>query len=418
VEVRRGYQQSDVGVIPNDWQATPAKKIGTPVRGGSPRPAGDARYFNGAYIPWLTVAALTNIPASRLTVSETSSCLTAEGALRSRTLEPGTLIIANSGATLGVAKILAMKCCANDGIAALLGLSKRVSADYLAHYINSKTDYLRDTVATGNGQPNLNTELIGNFTIPLPPTKSEQSSIAQALSNADVLIESLEQLLTKKRQIKQGAMQELLTGKERLSGFNLPWESRRLRDVGVFLKGGGVTKRQTQSGALACVRYGEIYTRHDERIREFFSWISNEVASSATRLRLGDILFAGSGETKEDIGKCVAFVTDVEAYAGGDIIILRPYRADGRFLGYYLNTAAINRQKASRGQGDAVVHISANALADIQVCLPLVPEQTAIADVLSDMDDEITALQSRLVKAKDIKTGMTQELLTGRIRLI
>ena len=146
--------------------------------------------------------------------------MTEEGSLQSRTLMAGTLIIANSGATLGVAKILSIKCCANDGIAALLNLRKRVSSKYLAQFINSKTNYLRDTVATGNGQPNLNTELIGNFKIPLPPTLAEQEAIAEALSDADALIESLEQLLTKKRQIKKGAMQELLTGKKRLPGFS------------------------------------------------------------------------------------------------------------------------------------------------------------------------------------------------------
>src|SRR5262249_45225760 len=156
------------------------------------RPAGDPRYFNGSHIPWLTVAALTNIPDSRLVVSETASCLTREGSLHSRTLLPGTLIIANSGATLGVAKILGIKCCANDGIAAVLELDDDVCSRFLAYYINTRTEYLRKTVATGNGQPNLNTELISQINFPLPPTKAEQEAIAEALSDADALIESLE----------------------------------------------------------------------------------------------------------------------------------------------------------------------------------------------------------------------------------
>lgn len=139
MELKPGYKQTEVGVIPEDWEVKPAHQIGTAVRGGSPRPAGDPRYFNGSYIPWLTVAALTNIPASQLVVSETTTCLTEEGSLHSRTLMPGTLIIANSGATLGVAKILGIKCCANDGIAALLNLSKNASPHYLAHFINTKT---------------------------------------------------------------------------------------------------------------------------------------------------------------------------------------------------------------------------------------------------------------------------------------
>jgi type I restriction enzyme S subunit len=135
-------------------------------------------------------------------------------------------------------------------------------------------------------------------------------------------------------------------------------------------------------------------------------------------LRQGDILFAGSGETKEDIGKCVAFLDDFEAYAGGDIVILRPRGFDSRYLGYALNAAEVNRQKASKGQGDAVVHISAAALAQISVRAPEIAEQTAIATILSDIDTEITALEARLTKARQLKQGMAQALLTGRIRLV
>ena len=138
--------------------------------------------------------------------------------------------------------------------------------------------------------------------IALPPTKSEQEAIAGALSDADGLIESLGKLTAKKRDIKQGAMQELLTG------------------------------------------------------------------------------------------KCVAFVDNLEAYAGGDVVILRPAEGDSLFMGYYLNTPAINAQKASLGQGDAVVYISAMALAGIQIRVPGHPEQTAVAAILSDMDAEIAAL--------------------------
>ena len=106
------------------------------------------------------------------------------------------------------------------------------------------------------------------------------------------------------------------------------------------------------------------------------------------------------------------------AHAGGDIVILRPDSADSVFLGYYLNTSSINAQKASKGQGDAVVHISASALSDIDVTMPRVEEQTAIAAILSDIDAELAALEAKLTKARQIKQGMMQNLLTGRIRLV
>ena len=238
------------------------------------------------------------------------------------------------------------------------------------------------------------------------------------MSDTDALIDSLEQLLAKKRHLKQGTMQVLLTGAKRLPGFSGEWDIQNLGRLGTFLKGSGVSKDESHSGNLACVRYGEIYTRHDDYIKGFYSWISPQVARNATRLRCGDVLFAASGETKEEIGKCVAFVDDFEAYAGGDIVILRTEKADPLFLGYYLNTEPINRQKASRGQGDAIVHIGATALAGIEGVFPTLPEQEAIAAILADADEEIAALGERLAKTRHLKQGMMQELLTGRIRLV
>lgn len=274
-----------------------------------------------------------------------------------------------------------------------------------------------ESVSVRSGMPKINRSELAEYIVALPPTKAEQEAIAEAFSDADALIESLEQLLAKKRHVKQGAMQELLTGKTRLPGFRGEWESRKLEEVGRFLKGSGVAKHESLSGGIRCVRYGELYTRHDDYIREFHSWIPRTVADSATQLAKGDILFAGSGETKEEIGKCAAFVHDVEAYAGGDIIILRPEGADSLFLGYYLNSAPIRRQKASKGQGDAVVHIAASALGDIRVLLPSLKEQSAISTVLCDIDSDIAALGMKLAKARRIKQGMMQELLSGRVRL-
>ncbi len=251
-----------------------------------------------------------------------------------------------------------------------------------------------------------------------PPSNAEQHAIAEALSDADALIESLERILAKKRLIKQGVMQELLTGKTRLPGFSGEWRVVLLGNLGEFRKGSGVTRSEAQSGPLPCVRYGEIYTRHEDLLREFFSSISFDVASRAALLRCGDVLFACSGETKAEIGKCVAFVGHLKAYAGGDIVIFHPRDADSRFLGYYLNSSAMQQQKAALGQGDAVVHISAASLARIECRIPAVGEQSAIATVLSDIDSELFALESKLTKARHIKTGMMQELLTGRIRLV
>ena len=307
----------------------------------------------------------------------------------------------------------------NQRLGKVTTLSKDLSLGFLYRVFNSPTYRVkvRETAAGTKVKHTSPSKLLA-IPVAIPPTKAEQEAIAVVLSDADALIESLEQLLAKKRHLKQGAMQELLTGKKRLPGHNRPWLAKRLGDLGSFSKGSGVSKGESKSGPLPCVRYGEIYTRHDAFIREFHSRISSGVAATATRLQRGDILFAGSGETKEEIGKCVAFVDQFEAYAGGDIVVLRTVDADPYFLGYYLNTAEINRQKASRGQGDAVVHIGAAALAQIRGWFPPPEEQAAIAEVFLDIDTEIDTLEAKLTKARQIKQGMMQELLTGRIRLV
>jgi len=317
-------------------------------------------------------------------------------------------------ATVGRPVETALDTCIHDGF--VVFENPLVNQNFLYHVLCELEPRWGRMGQTGS-QMNLNTTLIKRTAIPLPPTEQEQRAIATALSDVDALIDKLDQLIAKKRDLKQAAMQQLLTGKTRLPGFSGEWEVKRLGEIGEFLKGRGVTRDQSQTGLLPCVRYGELYTTHHNVIRSFASWVCPRVAATALRLCRGDILFAGSGETKEEIGKSAAFVTEGAAYAGGDIVVLRQRGSDPVFLGYALNTSHVNQQKSSYGQGDAVVHISATALAKIRLAIPDLAEQTAIANVLSAMDAEIDALQARRDKTRAIKQGMMQVLLTGQVRL-
>lgn len=197
------------------------------------------------------------------------------------------------------------------------------------------------------------------------------------------------------------------------------WEVKALGEVGVFSKGLGVSRSESNSGALPCVRYGEIYTDYNDYIKEFRSFISEKVAAGAKLMSPGDILFAGSGETKEEIGKTVAFLGGVDrAYCGGDILILSPSRGyDSKFLGYVCNSQPIVAQKASRGQGDAVVHIRSGSLAEVVIPVPPRPEQEKIAEALSDVDALLAAMTKLIEKKRAIKQGAMQQLLTGKKRL-
>lgn len=195
------------------------------------------------------------------------------------------------------------------------------------------------------------------------------------------------------------------------------WDVLPLAALGTFSKGQGIRKSETATGDVPCVRYGEIYTLHHDVVRSYYSHISRTVARTSKRLSKGDILFAGSGETKEEIGKAVAFVDDREAYAGGDIVILSPRSASSEYLGYLLNSPRVTRQKASRGQGDAVVHISASALGAVVIPVPPVSEQRAIAAALGDVDALLDGLDRLIAKKRDLKQAAMQQLLTGRTRL-
>lgn len=195
------------------------------------------------------------------------------------------------------------------------------------------------------------------------------------------------------------------------------WQAKSLASLGSFSKGQGIRKNEAASGNLPCIRYGEIYTHHHDIVCNFNSFISPQVARTSRRLSKGDVLFAGSGETKEEIGKAVAYLGDDEAYAGGDIVILSPRGESPEFLGYQLNSPVAVRQKSSKGQGDAVVHINARALGAIVVPLPPLLEQRAIAAALSDVDALLSGLDRLIAKKRNLKQAAMQQLLTGQTRL-
>jgi type I restriction enzyme S subunit len=254
------------------------------------------------------------------------------------------------------------------------------------------------------------------------PTLAEQKAIATALSDVDSLISSLDKLIIKKKAIKQGAIHELLTpphkGGKRLPGFSGDWEEKYFGDLGQFHKGKGIKKDEVVHDGIPCVRYGEIYTLYSNKIEKTISFIDKSTSKYSIQLHYGDLLFAGSGETKEEIGKSAVILRN-DTYAGGDIVIFRTKEIDFQFLGYLSNFTPIQKQKSLYGQGDAVVHIYSGGLSKVKIPLPpTLTEQKAIAQILSDMDLEIESLEAKKEKYQGIKQGMMQELLTGKTRLI
>jgi len=201
---------------------------------------------------------------------------------------------------------------------------------------------------------------------------------------------------------------------ERFSGA---WETVRLAEIGRFSKGHGIKRDDVSHEGLPCVRYGELYTQYHDYIEEVVSRIPPSVAATALPITKGDLLVAGSGETAEEIGRCAAYLGEEQTYAGGDVIVFRPSGQNSVFLGHLMNSPIVSTQKARLGQGDAVVHIYINNLAQVQIEIPPITEQNAIAEVLCDVDGLIRALDALVAKKRAIKQATMQQLLTGKTRL-
>jgi type I restriction enzyme S subunit len=198
----------------------------------------------------------------------------------------------------------------------------------------------------------------------------------------------------------------------------IDWQAIDLEELGVFSKGKGILKDQLISEGIPCIRYGEIYTTHNYVINEFKSFIGKDVANDSKEIKAGDILFAGSGETIEEIGKSVAYLGKEIAYAGGDVIILSTTsEVNALYLSYTLETDFARKQKRKLGQGNSVVHIYSSDLKKVKIPLPLLPEQKAIASLLSKWEEAISKNQSLIQQKEERKKWLMQNLLTGKKRL-
>jgi type I restriction enzyme, S subunit len=195
------------------------------------------------------------------------------------------------------------------------------------------------------------------------------------------------------------------------------WQEVRLADLGVFTKGSGITKDQLTDTGYNAVRYGELYTKFNFKIDKIYSHIPAAVLSSTVKIKYGDVLFAGSGETNEEIGKSASYLLHEDCYAGGDIIIFRPENANSMFLSYFLNVGEGRKKLSELGQGQSVVHIYKSEIEKLSLRLPALPEQNRIVSVLETWDKAIENLNKKIEIKKKIKKGLMQDLLTGKKRL-
>jgi type I restriction enzyme S subunit len=244
----------------------------------------------------------------------------------------------------------------------------------------------------------------------------EQAAIADALSDADALIESLEQLIAKKRAIKKGMMQELLTGDARLSNSKEEWKIGKLGDYAEFFKGKGLPKSDISlSGRFPCIHYGELFTTYGVIIEKIYS--RTDSIDGALLSDKNDVLMPTSDVTPYGLAKA-SCLGEGNVVIGGDTLVIRTdqTKINGAFLAMQIRYR--EEQILKLVTGSTVFHLYANDMRKFELPIPPISEQSAIADALSAIDSEIDGLCSRLTKAQQVKIGMMQVLLTGMVRLV
>lgn len=289
--------------------------------------------------------------------------------------------------------------------------------------------------STRSAQPHLNAEELGSAVLALPPGP-EQIAIAHFLDRQtgaiDRLVrkkERLIELLDEERAslishaVTRGLDPEVPTrdsGVEWLGEIPAHWEVVELGRVGAFFKGKGGTKLDEKGQGIPCVRYGDLYTYHDHHILNARSRLDEQVAEAYTPIAYGDVLFAASGETIEEIGTSAVNLIRSAAVCGGDVIVFRPAdNWDPCFLGYALGSANVSQQKATMGRGFTVAHIYITQLKRLHTPLPPLPEQRAIADFLNRETGKIDAVVAKTRKAierlREYRDSVISAAVTGQI---
>lgn len=433
--VRSGYKQTQVGVIPEDWNVSTLGSVCSFENGDRGENYPSPGSFVASGVPFVNAGHMSKGHVSLEHMDYISK--EAYDRLGGGKCIPGDILFCLRG-SLGKYGIVEADLPIGAIASSLVIVRPRLSVlgfRFLGQYFASSIcNQMIEKWAGGAAQPNLGANDLGRFRIPIPPTKAEQEAIAGALSDADALIESLEGLIGKTRQIKQGAMQELLTGNTRLPGFEsengfkesdvgvIPkdWEIRRLGELFTIASSKRVFQSEWRSAGVPFYRARELAVLGEQGTVENELFISEALYTSHKKKhgvpKMGDILVTGVGT----LGKTYVVPDDHEFYFKDGNIIWFQMTEDisSGFLNQLFATRLIAKQIQNASSGTTVGTYTISGAKETVIPYPSVSEQFAIAAALSDMDAEIAVLGTKLAKARQIKQGMMQELLTGRIRLV
>ena len=422
--------RTELGEIPTDWKVAPLEDFKPFITSGS---RGWAAYYSDIGATFLRI---TNLSRSRIYPSLKDLRYVVVPPSNSEgirtALKSGDLLISIT-ADIGIVGLVTdeidLPAYINQHIALVRFADEDVNSRYIAYFLAGAAAQRRFKLMTDAGaKAGMSLAGVRQVLAAIPPTTAEQGAIADALTDADALIRSLEQLLTKKRYIKQGAMQELLTGKRRLPGFSAPWVPRSM--AALFDFSGGLSASRDQLGDVgACyLHYGDIHlsnktyieldTEHYEMPR--LNVDLRKVAASAL-LRNGDVVFVDASEDDQGVSKHVVIHSEEDRplISGLHTIVARPKSDElvDVYKRYCFQAQAVHAQFRFYAVGTKVSGVSKGNIGKIILNIPSPAEQTEIATCLSALDAAIDVLESRITKARALKQAMAAALLSGCIRL-
>lgn len=402
------FKQTEAGIIPTTWAVRRFADVATLERGKfTARPRNDPKYYGGE-VPFIQTGDVANSDGIIKNYSQTLNLL---GLGVSRLFARGTLFF-TIAANIGDIAFAGFDAACPDSLVAITP-GALVDKKWIFYELKSRKRIF-EKLATHNAQLNINLEKLRPYLLPIPPL-DEQRAIATALGDVDALIVGLEKLIAKKRNIKQAAMQQLLTGKTRLPGFSAKWQLTKFGDL-ASLKNGYAFKSQsyTDSGDYKIITIANVQDGYMNMIGcSKISFLPQDIQPHHI-LNVGDLLISMTG----NVGR-VCHVPEVGCLLNQRVGKLVPINIDGTLLFQLVLQRQFTFAMSKKAKGGAQGNLSVRDILDFEFNVPNErEEQSAIASVLSDMDAEISALEKRLAKTRDIKQGMMQELLTGKTRLV
>lgn len=410
--VKKGYKQTEVGLIPEKWAVSTIGAIAD-VKTGPFGSALHAEDYVQDGTPIITVEHLGETGLTHQNLPKVSE--KDRHRLFAYSMHEGDIVFSRVGSVDRNAYVTAIEngWLFSGRILRLRAKNEKLSTQYLGYYFKSEDTKERiRNVAVGQTMPSLNTKLMNAFKVVLP-TIEEQKDIAALLSNMDTLISALEKQISKKKAIKQGAMQELLTGKRRLPGFAGEWEKTVLGTVSSFYTGGTPSKKREDwwNGDIPWISSSDL-TEDAITSVNINRYISKDaVEHSATRICPKDAVLVVS---RVGVGKVA--VAPCELCTSQDFTTIVPHRHNPHFLAYML--IPVMKELAMQAQGTSIKGVTVEDIQKIIMPTPTIDEQNQIVDILANMDSEIEALEQKLEKYSQVKQGMMQQLLTGKIRLV